>query len=376
MRLGLAAVINGKAALSRGRTPGEDARMRRLWLLTSALLITASAAAEKPAGKLTIVTPRPDGILAADINEGGDVIGLQWVEEADLPGVIAQKPFFARGEAMTYLPLLDGYTATFPAALSDDGLVVGRASKPAQPGRHVPLQSQAFVWHAESGIKGLGVLEGDNGSFACGISRDGKRISGASIGEDGIKACVWEREGDGWKISALPHAVRLGSNVVAVSGDGTLLSAVDGTSACLWSRNDSGNWNRETIAEAAQLIPRAVNDDGMVVGVRNTPDGLVHAVVWTKADGVRVLDKPPGFVKSEALAVNSAGVVVGSLDGPNGSPIGPNGFAFSGDEVRLLTQENLSFTGATGINDRGQVVGIIEKEEDEAKPDDQKPPPR
>jgi uncharacterized membrane protein len=347
--------------------------MRRLWLLTTALFITTSVAAEEPAEKWAIVTPRTDGIMAVDINEGGDVIGLQWVEEDDAPGVIGQKPFFAKGETITYLPLLKGYTATFPAALSDDGLVVGRASKPAQPGGHVPLQSQAFVWNAESGIKGLGVVEGDNASFACGVSRDGKRISGVSIGDNRIRACVWDRDGDGWKATVMPHNARLGSNVVAVSGDGKLVSAVDGTSACLWSQDESGTWTRETITEAASLVPRAVNDQGMVVGLRYTPDGLVHAVVWTKADGVRVLEKPPGFVKSEALAVNNAGVVVGSLDGPNGSPIGPNGFAFSKGKLRILTQDNLSFAGATGINDRGQVVGIVEKREDEAEPDDQKP---
>jgi len=350
--------------------------MRRLWLLTATLLITASVRGEEPAEMVAIVTPRSDGIMAVDINEGGGIIGFQWVEEPDAPGVIGQKPFFAKGETITYLPLLEGYTATFPAALSDDGLVVGRATKPVQPGRHVPLQSQAFVWDAKSGIRGLGVLGADNGSFATGISRDGKRISGGSIGDDKVSPCLWERDGENWKATALPHEARLGSNVLAISGDGRHLAAVDGANACLWSRDDSGQWNRETIAEARLLVPRAVNDNGMVVGIRYTPDGLVHAVVWTREDGVRLLDKPPGFVRSEALDVNNSGVVVGSLDGPNGSPIGPNGFAFSVGKLRVLTQDKLPFTGATAINDRGQVVGNVEQDEDEPAPDDGKPAAR
>lgn len=348
--------------------------MRCLLLLALAGGLTANVLADEPAGDLTIVTPRNDGILAADINGRGELIGFQWVEEADQPGVISQKPFFARGEEITYLPLLGGYTATLPAALSDDGLVVGRSSKPMRAGRRVPLQSQAFVWDAKSGIRGLGVLEGDYASFACGISRDGRRISGCSIGDNRIRACLWERDGDGWKATAMPHAAQLGSNVVAISGDGKLISAVDGTDTSLWSQDPSGTWSREKIAKADALIPRAVNDKGMVVGLRNTGDGLTHAVVWTRENGVRTLDKPPGYVRSEARDVNNAGVVVGMIDGPNGSKIGPNGFAFSDTKLRILTKDKIPFAGAAAINELGQVVGTVEKDEEEAAPDDQPPP--
>src|SRR5205807_2237591 len=111
-------------------------------------------------------------------------------------------------------------TATHPAALSDNGLVVGRASKPAPAGVRVPLRNQAFIWDAETGIHGLGVLKDDSASFACGITRDGRRVSGFSVGENRVRACLWERDGDGWKGTALPHAFQLGSNVVAISDHG------------------------------------------------------------------------------------------------------------------------------------------------------------
>ena len=106
--------------------------------------------------------------------------------------MLDQVPFFARGKQITYLPLLKGYTATFPAAVSDDGTVVGRASKPAPKGVRVPLRNQAFVWDAKGGIRGLGVLQDDWASLACGISRDGRRISGFSVGDNRNRACVWD----------------------------------------------------------------------------------------------------------------------------------------------------------------------------------------
>src|ERR1700733_6202419 len=123
--------------------------MRLTWLLLAPLpgLISA-AVADEPAKKYQVVTPKDDGIIATGINNRGAIVGFEWVERKEQPGVIEQMPFFAQGKAMTYLPLLDGYTATFPAAVSDSGRVVGRASKAAPLGVAVALRNQAFVWEA------------------------------------------------------------------------------------------------------------------------------------------------------------------------------------------------------------------------------------
>lgn len=344
--------------------------MRRISLLAAAavLCLAAGSFADEPAGTLQVVTPRDDGIIATGINERGDVIGFEWVEEKERPGVIGQQPFFARGKTMTYLPLLAGYTATFPAAVSDDGLVVGRASKPAPLGRSIPLRNQAFVWDARSGIRGLGTLPGDNASFATGVTRDGRRISGFSVGDNRVRACYWERAGDAWKVAPLPHAERLGSNVVAISGNGRFLAAVDGVVPCLWSRDDSGGWNRESIGDAGSLVPRAVNNQGTVVGVRFTPEGLTQAAVWTRELGAKVLDLPRGYVRAQANAVNNAGVVVGMIDGPGGSQIGPNAFAYENGRIRIITQGKLPLTEATAINDKGQVAGVLEQDDEPVPP--------
>jgi uncharacterized membrane protein len=346
--------------------------MRHLYLLmASALALTGFARADEPPKKYQVVTPKDVGIIATAINARGAIIGFEWIEEKARPGVIAQVPFYAIGKEMTYLPLLEGYTATFPAAVSDDGRVVGRSSKPAPPGVRVPLRNQAFVWEAGTGIKGLGVLEGDSASFACGISRDGRRISGISVGNNRIRACVWDRDGDLWKGTALAHVSGLGSNTVAISGDGKQIAAVDGVDPCLWSREDSGRWTREVIAEAGALVPRAVNDAGTVVGLRFTGDGRTTAALWSRAGGYVQIEKPAGYVRSEANAVNDAGVVVGMVDGPNGSEIGPNAFVYERGRLRLLDEAGPDFTAATAINNHGQVAGVLEKEEEPepAKPD-------
>jgi uncharacterized membrane protein len=344
--------------------------MRCVWLLAVAMVYpAANTLADEPTSGFSIVTPKADGIVATDINGRGEVVGFEWVEEPGQPDVVSQKPFFARGKAMTYLPLLAGYTATFPAALSDDGLVVGRVSRPVQSGDRLPVRNQAFLWDARSGIKGLGTLRDDNASFACGVTRDGRRISGYSIGENRTRACCWEREGDGWKVVALPQESKLGSTVVAISDDGRFIAAVSGGSCCLWSEGPTGEWKREEIAEAGALMPRAVNNEGAVAGFRFSGDGNDRAAVWTRGQGVRMLELPPGYIRSEATALNNAGVVVGMIDGPRGSKTGPRGFAYERGKLHILAQGDLPVVSAAAINDLRQIAGTVEKDEDDPPPD-------
>lgn len=335
-----------------------------LFVLSGALALGVSAVAVEPPKKYHVVTPREVDFTATGINEHGDVVGFEWIEDRKRPGVVDQVPCFAKGKEVTHLPLLSGYTATSPAAVSDNRLVVGHVGKPVRPGQRVHLGRQAFLWDARGGIRGLGVAEGDIASFATGISRDGRRISGYSIGDNRIRACVWDRDGDGWKATPLPHASRLSSNVVAISGDGRFVAAVDGELPCLWTRDASGRWDRESIGGPASLVPRAVNNSGTVVGLQYTGDAATHAVAWTRSGGVRRLAEPEGYTRSEALAINNQGAIVGMIDGPRGSKTGPNAFVEEAGRLRILDEGGPHFASATAINDNGQVAGVLEEKED------------
>lgn len=344
------------------------------------------APAPAPDPRFTVVTPKPTGIIGIDINDRGDVLGFEWVEEKELPGVLSQAPFLALGgkaDAMTTIPLLPGYTATFPAALGDDGTVAGHAGKPPAPaGVRTVMRTQAFVWDRVRGMRGLGVLPGEWASIATGISRDGATISGFSVGDNRKTACVWDRLGPAddarWEASPLPQAdPNLNSNVVAISPNGRYAAAVDALRPCLWTRNPDRTWTREAIGPEDSLYPRAVNDEGRVAGVRyNRGDGTTEAAVWARDKGVEVLPRPPLFASAEAAAINNRGEVVGIIDGPHGSPIGPNGFVWSGGRLQIIVQGGPYFSSATGINDHGQIIGVVQKEdEEEPKPGANPPDP-
>jgi uncharacterized membrane protein len=333
-------------------------------LLSAALGLCATVTAVEPPKRYQVLTPREIDFSATGINERGDLVGFDWVEDPKRPGVIEQVPSFAKGKEITRLPLLAGYTATSPAAVSDGRVVVGHVGKPVQPGQRVRLGRQAFVWDARGGIRGLGTAEGDFSSFATGISRDGRRISGYSVGDNRVRACVWDRDGDAWKATPLPHASRLASNVVAISGDGRLVAAVDGDGPCLWTRDESGRWEREPIGGPASLVPRAVNNAGTVVGLQYTADGDTHAVAWARPGGLRRLTEPEGYRRSEALAINNQGAIVGMIDGPRGSKVGPNAFVEEDGRLRILDEGGPNFASATAVNDQGQVAGVMEEKED------------
>jgi uncharacterized membrane protein len=340
--------------------------MRFGWSIAiAAWILSGQVWADGPVDRFEVVTPKLDGINAVGINGHGDIIGFEWVENRRVAGVVEELPFFAHGKNLTRLPVLNGYTATFPAGVSDDGTVVGRSSKPAPLGVAVPLRNQAFIWTATGGIRGLGVLDGDAASFASDITADGRRISGFSVGENRVRACLWHQSGDGWKATPLPFVSNLGSNVVAMSDNGKYCSAVDGEKPVLWTQLASGQWKQEFIGVPGSLVPRSVNNSGMVVGVRFTFDALTHAVIWTREAGQKQLEKPKGYVRSEALAVNNQGVVVGMIDGPGGSKVGPNAFVYEQGQIRLLDEGGPTFASAQAINDHRQITGVFEKEEDD-----------
>jgi len=343
-----------------------------------AAVLTALGAADEPPKALAyqLVSPFDEGSTVTGLNDRGDVVGFHWEPENGNPDILYEAPFFARGKTITRLPLLKGYTATFPAGVSDDGLVVGRVAKPAPPGVRVDLRNQAFVWTAEKGIEGLGAPEGYVSSFATGVSRDGRRISGFLLGERLLQGCLWERsgDGDGWKAVILPEADDLGSNVVAISPDGKRLAAVQKLLPSLWTETEPGVWKRETLsADPGSLIPRGVNNAGVVVGHRENGQGYTNAMIWTREGGLKPIWEPEGFVGSRAEAVNNAGAVVGVIDGPHGSDVGPRAFVFENGRLRTLDECGPDFVWATAINDKGQVAGVVEKEEAEdqnSKPDE------
>ena len=329
----------------------------------------SSILAAEPPRRHEVVTPKDDAINTVAINSRGDLVGFEWAEDPERPGVIGQEPFVYRQSVLTRLPLLPTYTSTMPAAISDTGMVVGRASKPMSLQVRIPLQNQGFTWTEADGIRGIGALPGDFASMATGVSSDGWTICGVSIGDNRVRACVWERAGSGtgltWVGTPLPQTDPIASSFVALSPDSRYVAGLDGGVPVLWSRSTPTGtlWTRVNIGPISSLNPRAVNNSGTVVGIILPRDGSTHAAVWTEVDGIKPIPEPTGYTRSEAVAINNRGAVVGMIDGDAGMPVSPHAFVFEDNQLRILTEAGPNCVGATAINDNGQVAGSFEKEE-------------
>lgn len=124
-------------------------------------------------------------------------------------------------------------------------------------------------------------------------------------------------------------------------------------------------------ARSCDVSVHALNNSGMAAGQSQISlkdaDGLpllpVHAFLWRK--GVMTdLGVPPGYDESSATALNDRGDVIGTIDRQSETQSGPDpasqdhGFLWrKGVMTDLGTLPGCRYTEPTGINNQGQIVG-------------------
>jgi probable HAF family extracellular repeat protein len=286
------------------------------------------------------------------------------------------------------LPNLPGGTASSPAAINDNGQIVGWASTRGG-------DTHAVLW-SHGGVIDLGTLGGAS-STATAINERGQvagyadtgamlewggpvvhaflwengdlrdltpgrhrhltltglwldRVAinerGQVIGEENAHAFLWER-------GQLRRLARRESEAVAINNIGQVVGwALSGmrTSAFVWQ---SGRARKLGTLGGEQSQPTAINDSGQVVGQSGTRSGRQHAFLWQ--DGKMTdLGALPGAERSKAYAINSRGQVVGwSIT--NGRK---RAVLWEGDRVIDLGTLGGADSAATDINDRGEIVGL------------------
>lgn len=181
---------------------------------------------------------------------------------------------------------------------------------------------------------------GGSFSIALGINARGQVVGGNSVQSDyPYKALMWFR--------------------------GAVTDLVDfGGEATAWAVNDRGQvvggggpsgflWERGKVTDLGAFFPRDINNRSEMVGSITTGNGWVHVGFWrqgkvTDLGTLRGPDAP-----SYAVGINNRGQVVGEGPAP-GQP--------DGDYHAILWERgatrDLGAWRPTGINDRGQIVGL------------------
>jgi probable HAF family extracellular repeat protein len=271
--------------------------------------------------------------LATDINQRGQIAGNATNATPDsycFFGTAQQRAFLWENGQMQDLGTLGGTCVSVGQVeiLNDNGQVVGTSTTSTIPN---PLTGvppwDPFVWEQGKGMTDLGSLGGAYG-VADSINNRGQIIGQSSIASD-PGAC------DGF-----PDNGDLNCH------------------AFFWDQGVLTDLTTSTIGGNPQFLT-GLNDAGEIIGSGSFPDAASDAFLWRNGVATDLGHLTDCY--SGALAINSETQVVGltiSCDGnTNRAFLWENGSMV--DLNTLIPQgSSLELAGATGIDDRGEIVGI------------------
>jgi probable HAF family extracellular repeat protein len=282
---------------------------QRLSLILMSFAV-AGAAWGHPEYKVTVVGPA--GSVATDINQAGVVVGNYPV------GAGATHAFLNRGKGLVDLGTLNGKSST-AAAINDRGQVLGQ-------------------WTTRSGqVRGY--------LYDKGKLRD--------LGTIGGRATTWTDINNAGYITVFAEDPRFPDG--SFGGTTSYLRAPNGTLTML-ADLPSTNPEFPPITEA-----RALNNKNQITGGSGPAepiDYFLRGFIWTRGQIRDIGDPGFGAVPVNPEAINDRGQVTGSAAGRGGA----NRVAFlyyRGRNVAIDPAQN-PFSGGTGINNRGHVVGVSE----------------
>ena len=290
------------------------------------------------------------------INATGDIVGV-----APQNGDVQPALFRAGSTSPTFLGPLATQTNTL--FLNDSGInnadqVVGQDT----------LTGSALLWPNSATPTDLSKVSGLAGVFrdtdAIAINNNGEVVGHGILGNKGSDAPFAITNNVASKLPQLPNGVD--GDPLAVNDSGVIVGVADTAT----QNGQAVEWSNGSIKVLPSLASTdgsralAINASGAVVGnaVLNT-DFNQRAVLWANGTATALNF---GNGDSSANAINSGGVIVG--DGPAGVGQGVDTNAFiykNGTATNLNTlipaNSGVVLTVATGINDKGDIVGTADQ---------------
>lgn len=171
-------------------------------------------------------------------------------------------------------------------------------------------------------------------------------LAGALLAATALSVVAAPRQ---WTVTQLPDVGAWGSWARGINNRGEIA----GTTTVLEHHPHPAAWSRDGAAtdlaagSPAQGVANAINDDGTIAG-------NLDAQIFTWKDGVAT----PLPLVGEPLDINRSGAVVGYFYPSGQIAMGPQrGFYYKDGVVHDIGTLGNTTTGATGVNDKGVVVG-------------------
>jgi probable HAF family extracellular repeat protein len=223
-----------------------------------------------------------------------------------------------------------------PAAINDSGVVAGTVMHDLNP-------VHAASWSARNGLQLLGSIPSAfQTSEATGINNAGV-VVGNLIGPLGnpVRGAIFSQgkfeqlESAG---NARAYAINNSDQVVGES----ILTNAGGTHSVMWNQKGVP----VNLGDCCGGVAKAINDSGQVVGYMWSSNHRYEAFLWDRTHGIVRLAPSERF--STALAINSSGDVLVETAA---------GFSIYHQATSSLSKLPVGKGVAAGVNNLGQIVG-------------------
>ncbi len=331
-------------------------------VLTAAGLLATTASPAIAASLYAItdlgtLSPDTTDTRANAINNLGQVVGREVGTDT------AFHSFIWENGKITQLPELS-YVDVVARSINDSGSIAGTVD-PTTVGQD---NEQGFLWtkNASGGYDGAYYGDYPNslekyfrdvnnknqvaGNFV--YSRGATGVSRAFYWENGTTTVLPTLGGDVGAARAINDLGQLVGNVATGSDQRT-------TTAALWQKDPNRNFILQSLGTFGGLQSSAfdINNASQVVGQYTPEQGKTTPFLWQ--NGTETDLGSLGGSTGDALSINNLGWVVGSSNTASGSShafVWENGGIFDLNSL-LVGGSGWELTSASGINDRGEIVG-------------------
>ena len=307
------------------------------------------------------------GAEAFDVNDRDEVVGFaKNAAGQDRAFVFADADgdHIADPGEMVDLGVLSGDNASYAYGINNDGVIVGTSRTTPQG---TDADERAVRFNRGAAPTDLGVGTGSNayGASASDLNDAGQIVGGRL---SGFNYVPFLRSASGtvttftlpapFNLYGEARSINVGGAVVGYSGspagDSGFLRAPDGTLTAVGHDNPALPYN----------YAWDLNDSGQVVGEGFNSAGDYRAFLWDDGDATD-LGTLAGFGSSEAYGVNNAGDVVGRVEPPSFPEGTTHAFVYSNGvmmDLNALVPAGSGYviTEARAINTRGAIAAVAQ----------------
>ncbi len=338
----------------------------RPWLLVPALgLSCAFAAATAQTYTVTNLAVLPDYRYAATypagVNESGQVTGADISYFVGPPGVPIPEAFLYRDGEMVALAgeYSYGYAITGDNRQTQEHGDEERR-KLRVVGEALFTQSRHAFLYEDHLLRDLGLLPGGTSSAATAVNSFGE-IAGTADNADGVYVAFLFRHGNMISLGTLPGGTGSGAAGINNWGDVTGVAHMPDYHDRAFLYHGGKMISLGTLPGTDVSTATAINDSVQITGTASSLNfEFGHAFLWSKGTMID-LGVLPNDTISQANSINAWGQVVGSSSANTPTGI-DHAFLYSNGKMHDLndmipTNSGWVLSTATGINNRGQIVG-------------------